>query len=401
MRLRNIFFFPVIAALTCSLASCEGEKDLIIITDDLPIKASALYMVGNSTPTGWDIDNPTPMVQSESDPLIFEWEGRLQKGELKLCVQTGSWDVAFIRPVEDKQPISDTDLTDEKFTMSAGNPDRKWNVTIAGTYHLTFNLREWTMSTICLQADEPGDDPSNPGDTTPIEADNVYMVGDATPAGWNIDAPFELERISDYVFEYSGPLNRGEMKACISTGSWDVEFIRPLENGQTITTAGLDTSFQYHAGDPDEKWVVTDAGDYRLTFDLSARTFKAEYLGETAVDKTPIESQTLYMIGDATPNGWSMDNATEFTQTEPYIFSWEGTLIEGTLKLCLEPDGTFSCPFIRPLSPDVEIGRAGVASPDFVYTTAPDDQWRVTESGRYRLTFNLRDWTIEALWLGQ
>lgn len=104
------------------------------------------------------------------------------------------------------------------------------------------------------------------------------------------------------------------------------------------------------------------------------------------------------MIGDATPGGWSMDDATAFTRSadNKYLFTWEGNLSTGDMKACLQPDGTFSCPFLRPSSGNCEISRNGVAAPDFIYTTGPDDKWKVTEAGRYRLTFDLQNWTIAA-----
>lgn len=399
MKHFSIFSIPALAAVALMLGSCESEKDLVIITDDLPIKSSTLYMVGNATPAGWDIGNPTPLAAEGEDPLVFEWEGQLMAGEMKLCLQPGSWDVGFIRPIEDGEQITSAPIENQKFCMNAGDPDKKWVVAVAGTYHLTFNLRNWTMSSICLASEEPSQ-PDNPsGDVVPIEADELYMVGDATPGGWNIDAPVQLQKTADYIFEYTGELIPGEMKACASTGSWDVEFIRPMENGERITSDGLETTFQYHAGDPDEKWVVADRGEYHLTFDLAAHTLKAEYLGEIEVQKTPIETTTLYMIGDATPNGWSMDDPTPYDMVAPYIFSWEGILTEGHLKLCIAPDGTYSCPFIRPLSPHVAIDTDGVAEPDFIYTTGPDDQWEVKTAGRYRLTFDLSAWTITAEYL--
>lgn len=396
------FTIPTFAASALLLlGACESEKDLIIITDDLPIKTSTLYMVGNATPAGWDIGNPTPLAAEGEDPLLFEWEGRLNQGEMKLCLQPGSWDVGFIRPIEDQEPIGADPIENQKFCMNAGDPDKKWVITTSGTYHLTFDLRHWTMSSICLQSEAPSepDTPPTGGDTEPIETPTLFMVGDATPAGWNIDAPQPLEKTGDYIFEYTGELNPGEMKACASPGSWDVEFIRPLENGERISSAGLETGFQYHAGDPDEKWVVADRGNYHLTFDLSARTFKAEYLGEITVEKTPFDTATLYMIGDATPNGWSMDDPTPFNRQDTYIFTWEGILMEGHFKVCLAPDGTYSCPFIRPLRADVVIDTDGVEEPDFVYTTGPDDQWVVKTAGRYRLTFDLEAWTINAEYL--
>ena len=77
-----------------------------------------------------------------------------------------------------------------------------------------------------------------------------------------------------------------------------------------------------------------------------------------------------------------------------YLFTWEGNLNTGDMKACLEPDGTFSCPFLRPSSGYVEISSAGVSASDFVYTTNPDDKWHVTEAGSYSITFDLENYTI-------
>ncbi|MDE6305283.1 MAG: SusF/SusE family outer membrane protein, partial [Muribaculaceae bacterium] len=77
MKLNNIFSVAVGLGLALGLSGCEGEKDLIIIEGNLPIKTSALYMVGDATPNGWSIDNPTPLTAEGEDPLIFSWEGEL------------------------------------------------------------------------------------------------------------------------------------------------------------------------------------------------------------------------------------------------------------------------------------------------------------------------------------
>jgi len=271
MKINRINGIVCAIAAASILTCCEGEKHPNIIEGNLPIKTSTLYMVGNATPNGWSIEDPTPMTATEEDPLVFTWEGNLYAGEMKLCLTKGSWDVPFIRPVEAGAVIGKEEIAKAPFKMHAGDPDDKWNVVAAGTYSLTFDLRNWTMSSVYLK--EP------------------------------------------------------------------------------------------------EKPVIE-----------------------------PIETSTLFMIGDATPNGWSMDNATELTVSpdNKYIFSWEGELKNGTMKVCTERDGTFSCPFIRPSSPECEISSAGVAASDFVYTTNPDDQWKVTEAGKYRITFDLKRWTIEA-----
>ena len=53
----------------------------------------------------------------------------------------------------------------------------------------------------------------------PIKTSTFYIVGDATPNGWNIDAPTACVKKSAYVYVYEGELKPGEMKACAITGS--------------------------------------------------------------------------------------------------------------------------------------------------------------------------------------
>lgn len=372
--------------LMIGATSCEGEKDLIIIDGNLPIKTSTLYLVGDATPNGWSIDDPTPMIPTEEDPLVFEWEGVLNTGEMKLCLAKGSWDNAFIRPMISGDEITRRGVEETQFDMYAGDPDKKWKVADAGVYSLRFDLRNWTMSAAYVrEADAP--------EVEPIEAESLYIVGSATPNDWNIDNPTALDKKSTYVFVYEGPLSEGEMKACIETGSWDAAFVRPSSNGCKIGKDGVESETFVYTKSPDNKWVVENSGIYRITFDLSKWTIVAEYLD----DYTP--TPKLFMIGEATIGGWSLDDATvaESTPENKDIFVWEGELLRGSLKACLVKD--FDAPFYRPSYADCEISKLGVASHDMVFTSSPDDKWKVTAAGKYRLTFNIADMTFDAVYL--
>lgn len=258
-------------AAIMSASSCDSEKELVIIEGNLPIKTSTLYMVGDAAPCGWDKDNPIPFEASEEDPLIFNWQGNLNRGEIKLCLTPGSWEAPFIRPLVNGEEINSNDIREAPFQMHAGNPDEKWFVSEAGTYLLTFDLRNWTMSTSFLKkADEPV--------IEPILAEHVYIVGDATPAHWNIDEPTELIKIDDYKFYYEGYLNTGEMKACITTGDWGVPFIRPASEGVTISTTGVSDNTFVFVANPDNKWVVETPGNYNVTFNLYDYTIEVIWL---------------------------------------------------------------------------------------------------------------------------
>ena len=201
MKLKKISSYLTAIILMAGMASCEGEKDLVIIDGDLPIKTSTLYMVGDATPNGWSIDAPTPFTATEADPLVFTWEGALNPGEMKLCLVTGSWDAPFIRPINNGDKIGRDAIADKKFDMHAGDPDNKWKITDAGIYSLTFDLRNWTYSSVFVgQQSAP--------EKEPIAADALYIVGDATPNGWNIDSPNQLEKKSDYIFIYEAKFRR-------------------------------------------------------------------------------------------------------------------------------------------------------------------------------------------------
>ena len=107
-------------------------------------------MVGDATPAGWDIGNPVALTPTEEDPLVFIYEGPLYGGEIKLCLTPGDWGAPFIRPLIDQSVINRSPITDETFQMHAGDPDEKWRVTEEGNYKLTFDLRNWKMSSLPL-----------------------------------------------------------------------------------------------------------------------------------------------------------------------------------------------------------------------------------------------------------
>lgn len=385
MKLKNIFsILSVLLLLT--LWGCEGAKDLVIIEEDLPIKTSVLYMVGDATPKGWDINSPTPLVASDEDPLVFTWEGNMNVGEMKLCITTGSWNDPFIRPLTGGTEIGKEPINDAPFKMTAGDPDDKWNIVEAGVYRLEFDMRHRTMSTEYLR------EPDGP-EITPIETENLYLIGDATPSWWNIDTPTPCERISDFIFVYEGGLNEGALQALLTPGDWAPAFILPIEADSKIGKSGKDKETFNYSINHNNMWQVEDAGRYRLTFDLEHWTISAEYLGAYAPEK-------LYIVGSATAGGWSLDNATELTPVDGIEgeYTWTGYLSKGTFKATTVKD--FGAPFYRPSSPDCQISENGITATDVVLTSEPDDQWNVVTAGNYKIDINTKKMTISAEYLG-
>ena len=55
-------FTAIVAIMLMGLfmASCDEEKDIIVIDGNIPIKTSTLYIVGDATPALWDVNNMYP-----------------------------------------------------------------------------------------------------------------------------------------------------------------------------------------------------------------------------------------------------------------------------------------------------------------------------------------------------
>ena len=103
----------------------------------------------------------------------------------------------------------------------------------------------------------------------------------------------------------------------------------------------------------------------------------------TATPYKPV-SETLYLIGDATPNGWNADNATEMARLENGIFSWTGNLVAGEFKFITEK-GSF-------LPSYGSNGQGGL-----VYRDAddqPDLKFEITEPHTYKVDVNLLNLSV-------
>ena len=105
---------------------------------------------------------------------------------------------------------------------------------------------------------------------------------------------------------------------------------------------------------------------------------QSETLTFSATPYEPVTT-TLYLIGDATPNGWSADNATEMKRQDNGLFTWQGNLRQGELKMI-----TTLGQFLPSYTNDGQ-GRLVLRTGD----DQPDEKFIISESHFYQLTANL------------
>lgn len=226
----------------------------VVVTSFMPAYSN-LYIIGDASPSGWNIGSPEAFVQNSSNPFVFTFEGLLTPGELKISTFSGDWcDGDWLN-----SPNNGDDITDSQFIVTHGcdGPDNKWVVTsdTQGRYKITVNLSDDT-----IQFEEQ----------TPAYS-GIYIVGDASASGWNIGSPeaFTQSDADAFEFTYQGTLTPGDFKFSLFTGDWcDGDWINSPNNGDDLT--GNDFIITNGCDGPDNKWSVTSTnqGNYIITINL-------------------------------------------------------------------------------------------------------------------------------------
>lgn len=117
----------------------------------------------------------------------------------------------------------------------------------------------------------------------------------------------------------------------------------------------------------------------------------------------------LYLVGEATPNGWSLDNATPMTKSvdSPCIFTWSGTLKTGEMKISCDKQTDWNGDWFMAdkdgKTPTGEVETAlfvtkSDAELSSMYPDADlgglDYKWNIQEAGSYQITIDQLKETI-------
>jgi len=120
--------------------SCKKE---IKAGPPIALTYDQVYMVGNATSVGWDINNAIPMTPTSGNADEFTWEGPLYAGEIKFPTAL-SWTSDTFMSATAGQSV-----TDNKALLALnGNPDYHWALADAdaGNYKITLNTKDQTVT---------------------------------------------------------------------------------------------------------------------------------------------------------------------------------------------------------------------------------------------------------------
>jgi hypothetical protein len=148
----------------------------------------------------------------------------------------------------------------------------------------------------------------------------------------------------------------------------------------------------------DNKWKLTSEENgkaYKIAIDITEggeKLIMAEY--------TPLTN--LYVIGSASPIGWSLGDRANAQMTEgsdAYTYTWTGTLGTGELKFKCSDDSSWDNNEDHQWYMAPEENLPVVANTEMVLTLGTrgsgDRKWIVQEGGNYTITINQLTETVK------
>ena len=358
----NAEFEARVKAIVANSEVAEDISEVVLftVTPFEPVSTS-LYIVGSATSADWNITEAIEMVPDSDSPWIFVFEGQLSPGNFKFPVnQEDCWCQDFYT----KDPANDGRIV---YNEGGSGDDLQWEIIEGSPYKIEVDLLEMTIQ-IEKQV--------GPAYT------ELYIVGDASPSGWNIASPeaFTVDPNNPFVFTYEAHLTPGEFKISTYQGDWcDGDWLNATQADQTLDAT--DYTVRHGCDGDDFKWRVTDEaeGRYKITVNLSDQTIR-------------IEEVVLYLIGDGGPNGWNIGTPEPMTYSNG-IYTFNGELgsdnTEGEFKISKFKGDWCNGDWINAAT-----ANQSLSNTDFIIThgcDGPDNKWKLVsgDAGTYEITIDL------------
>lgn len=302
--------------------------------------SKTLYLTGSASPNGSDAGKAIALT-SQSDPTVFVYQGTLTDGDLKFITTQGQLLPSYQKGTDDMQLV---------YRTSESQPDDKFTINETAVYKITVSLLDLTIS--IKKMDLPA-------------YSTIYMVGSSAPNGWDISnsTPLIQDSENPFLFTYSGVMQAGEFKFPVNRNSdW----------GQDMYMKTDDTHMYLHKGgaSDDNKWTIEKKGYYTITLNLLDNTISINRL-------------KLYMVGSATPIGWSIDKAVEMTEdaTDGCIFIYSGPMVTGEFKFPVNRNSDWGQDmYMKTDDTHMYLHKGGASD---------DNKWNITSDGDYVINANV------------
>lgn len=255
----------------------EWMKEVFEVYIEFVNWSQPIYIVGEATTVGWDINNALKM--NFVSPNVWTGVYELKAGkEFKFFPVKGSWD----------NGIGGDGFTNFIGCSNPGNGNIKNDGTIDGYYLVVVDLNTKTVTV----------------------ADNPKILGGSVIAGWSPENAIPMQMVETGVYDTYQyiTVDGSGFKFVPTNNGWDGDF------GKSKTMTGF-----LAQADEDNLTIETD-GFYRVRTNFNDMSYS-------------VLETNWGIIGDATPGGWGDDTNMSITAEKgETIWSVTITLTDGNLK---------------------------------------------------------------------
>lgn len=206
-----------------------------------------LYIIGSATAAGDDLSKGIK-INEFTIGKRYHWQGELKAGKFMFVTSTTSAVPALCKGEDDTTLIESESLTDS---------NNQFTIETTGTYGIAIDRS--TMKIVYRK----------------VPYSQVFLIGNATTAEWNLDNAIEMEYsvwnpgIQTVVVE----LGEGELKL-LTRRDWSADTYRPMIADGSIQ----DTQTQVYKGGADLKWKIEpeEKGKYKITLNMDNNTILFE-----------------------------------------------------------------------------------------------------------------------------
>ena len=216
-------------------------------------------------------------------------------------------------------------------------------------------------------------------------ADRLLIVGEAVWGGWSIDNSIVMFNSTENpdVFKATVNLNANGTFKFLTTTDWGGLEYRAGDNDVTLAEGVASPLVSTEENSNDKQFKVSETANYDIVCDLVAKTIvvkKANY------QTNPLKHTALWMIGSATPGGWSIGDGTMLVPTvdNPTVFKATVNLVEGEMKIAVNNQKGFGQTFYqRDAADDAKMVFGG-----------DDNKWNITKAAKYDIVADTKNLTI-------
>ena len=216
-------------------------------------------------------------------------------------------------------------------------------------------------------------------------AERLLIVGEAVWGGWSIDNSIVMLNSTENpdVFKATVNLNANGTFKFLTTTDWGNLEYRAGDNDVTLAEGVASPLVSTEENSNDKQFKVSETANYDIVCDLTAKTIavkKANY------QTNPLKHTALWMIGSATPGGWSIGDGVMLSPDadNPTVFKATVNLVEGEMKIAVNNQTGFGQKFyVRDTTDETKMVSGG-----------DDNKWNIATAGQYDVEADVENLTI-------